>query len=136
MENTLNALFEEKSITKAFSIKELADVMAFLAAEDKKDFTIKECNDSIILCKKAILEILKRGYKVSIPGFITIAPNYIPTRHAMNLITREPITVPEHIGVRLKAGQTLKTVCKDLSQDTGVFDFYQEKWTKKQPAVQ
>jgi DNA-binding protein HU-beta len=62
--------------------------------------------------KDALADAIRRGEKVTIPGFLTVESVGRAERQGRHPRTGEPMTVPAGFSAKLTAGQTLKSAAK------------------------
>jgi nucleoid DNA-binding protein len=95
------------SISTEEIIKEVA-----AGSETLTQKQVKECMDGI---QRAVFEAISQGKKVQLTKFLTIRPVYRKERNANNVLTGEPILIPESVGIQLKAGSGLSEAKRDLN---------------------
>jgi DNA-binding protein HU-beta len=59
-------------------------------------------------------EVLGRGEKLQLTGFINIKPAYRAARKGFDPLKNEAMEIAETVGVSVKAGEKLKTATKQL----------------------
>ncbi len=74
----------------------------------------KDANQAIHLLKDVVSDALATGQKVQLTGFLSFTPSYRSPRKGNNVITNEPMDIPESVVVSVKAGKSLKDVVKGL----------------------
>lgn len=72
----------------------------------------KEVAHTINLLKEVVGEALSSGQKIQMTGFVTIEPSYRSSRKGNNVVTGEPMDIPESAVLNVKAGKGLKDVAK------------------------
>ena len=80
----------------------------------------KDVAHAINLLKEVVGEALATGQKIQMTGFVTIEPSYRSSRKGNNVVTGEPMNIPESAVLNVKAGKGLKDVAKGY--DKGILD--------------
>lgn len=76
--------------------------------------TQKQAADTINLFKEVVSAALATGQKVQMTGFISIEPSYRSARKGNNVVTGEPMDIPESVVLNVKAGKSLKDITKTM----------------------
>lgn len=105
--NNVGTTFSTEDIVKAMSEKSKV-------AGSEFQLTQKQAADSLSLFKEAVQDALATGQKVQLTGFITIEPSYRSPRKGNNVVTGEPMDIPESVALNVKAGKSLKDTAKEL----------------------
>ena len=77
----------------------------------------KDVAHTINLLKEVVGEALSSGQKIQMTGFVTIEPSYRSSRKGNNVVTGEPMDIPESAVLNVKAGKGLKDVAKGYDKD-------------------
>ena len=117
-------------------VGDIVKLMSDLSANTSHPFSQTEAHHAVNLMKSAILESLKKGQKVQLTGFVSFVPTYRAARKANNVLTHEPLSVPEGITIVAKAGSVTKAISKEISSEAfqTIKDLALSK--KKTPIVQ
>lgn len=83
-------------------------------ADGASGISQKEASQAVRLLKDVIADALATGQKVQLTGFLSFNPSYRSPRKGNNVITNEPMDIPESVVVSIKAGKGLKDVMKGL----------------------
>lgn len=78
-------------------------------------FSQRQIRIVLALLKEAIAKALAVGQKVSLTGFLYLAPSYRAARKGNNVVTKKKIDIPESVVVSVKAGKLLKDAVRDMS---------------------
>lgn len=111
-------VFKDAKVGGTASLKEISEVMSLLSKDSGNPLTAKSAQEVIKLFKDAVIECLKNKQKVQLVGFLTLKPAYRSERQGINLVTKEPMNIPETISIVAKAGTQLKAVCKEMDYET------------------
>lgn len=93
----------ESVVNRSELVEEVAGRTGLLAAD------VSMVLDGV---RDAVAEGIRRGDKVSVPGFFTAERVSRPQRWGRHPRTGEPIMVPAGFSAKLTAGQTLKSAAK------------------------
>jgi DNA-binding protein HU-beta len=109
------------------------------AVSSKEGMSQKDVRACLKAIEEAVAEAVGEGKKVQLTGFATIAPIYRAERMANNIVTGEPMKVPETMSVSIKAGSMLKTAVdkldpKDYAPGAEVKEAKEAKPAKKSKA--
>lgn len=74
----------------------------------------KAAADALNLFKSVVTQALATGQRVQLTGFLTMAPSYRAARKGNNVITGQPMDIPDGVVVNVKAGKQLKDATKEL----------------------
>lgn len=105
--NNVGTTFTTEDIIKAISEK---------SKTSDTPFSQKEAANAVAFLKEAVNEALATGQKVQMTGFITIEPSYRNARKGNNVVTGEPMDIPESVVLNVKAGKGLKDTAKALDK--------------------
>jgi len=119
--NNVGQTFTTESIIKAIAEKSKAT---------DSPISQKDIAASINLLKDVTAEALATGHKVQITGFVTIEPSYRNARKGNNVVTNQPMDIPESIVLNVKAGKVIKDVAKGL--DKSIVAALKAEKTKKE----
>ena len=109
--NKVGTTFTTEDIIKGISEKSKATDIAL---------SQKDVAHTINLLKEVVGEALSSGQKIQMTGFVTIEPSYRSSRKGNNVVTGEPMDIPESAVLNVKAGKGLKDVAKGY--DKSVLD--------------
>lgn len=76
----------------------------------------KECNAAIGYLKDVVQEYMATGGKVQITGFLTIQPSYRAERKGNNVVTGQPMNIPESVTANIKMGKSLRDAMHNLDK--------------------
>lgn len=76
--------------------------------------TQKQAADVINAFKDVVAGAVATGQKVQMTGFISIEPSYRSARKGNNVVTGEPMDIPESVVLNVKAGKSLKDITKGM----------------------
>ena len=107
-------------------------VKAMSEASKEMDTPIsqKAAADMLNVFKKVINNSLATGQKVQLTGFLTLTPSYRAARKGNNVITGQPMDIPDGVVVNVKAGKSLKDAVKGLDESI-VEAIHQQKADKE-----
>lgn len=105
--NNVGTTFTTEDIIKAISEK---------SKTSDTPFSQKEAANAVAFLKEAVNEALATGQKVQMTGFIAIEPSYRNARKGNNVVTGEPMDIPESVVLNVKAGKGLKDTAKALDK--------------------
>ena len=74
----------------------------------------KDAANCLNLLKKVVADSLATGQKVQLTGFLSFNPSYRSARRGNNVMTSEPMDIPESVAISVRAGKTLRDVMKSL----------------------
>lgn len=74
----------------------------------------KAAGDMLNVFKSVVTNALATGQRVQLTGFLTLAPSYRAARKGNNVITGQPMDIPDGVVVNVKAGKSLKDATKGL----------------------
>ena len=106
--NNVGTTFTTEDIIKGISEKSKATDTAL---------SQKDVAHTINLLKEVVGEALSSGQKIQMTGFVTIEPSYRSSRKGNNVVTGEPMDIPESAVLNVKAGKGLKDVAKGYDKD-------------------
>lgn len=92
-------------------------VIKAMVEKSKADGTAisqKDASQFLHLLKDVVGDALATGQKVQLTGFLSFSPSFRSARKGNNVITNEPMDIPESVVVSVKAGKGLKDVMKGL----------------------
>lgn len=87
-----------------------SDLVATLA--DKADVTKAQADAVLSALSDTILDAVKKGDKLAIPGILAIEKVARKARTGRNPATGETINIPAGFGVKVSAGSKLKSAAK------------------------
>lgn len=96
------------------------DLVKAIASNGEVGLNQKDVRAVVKELEEVVVQALTEGSKVQMTGFITIEPTYRGERKANNIVTGEPMEIPETVAVKVKAGSKLKSAVADL--DPADFD--------------
>lgn len=102
-------------VTASDIIRAMADSSANTSA--KKPLSVSELRTALDLFKDAVIQEVGQGHRVQLNGFVSFVPSYRSPRKGNNVITNEPMDIPEGIQVTAKAGSLLRKAIKNLGPD-------------------
>lgn len=74
----------------------------------------KDAANFLGLLKQVVADALATGQKVQLTGFLSFNPSYRSARRGNNVMTSEPMDIPESVAISVRAGKTLRDVMKSL----------------------
>ena len=86
-------------------------------ANSKKPLTMNELYTALNLFKDAVIQEISKGHRVQLNGFISFVLSYRSSRKGNNVITNEPMEIPEGIQITAKVGSLLRKAVKNLGSD-------------------
>ena len=92
----------------------------------------KAAADALNLLKSTITNALATGQRVQLTGFMTLAPSYRAARKGNNVITGQPMDIPDGVVVNVKAGKSLKDATKGM--DASIVDTIRQQKSDKADA--
>lgn len=127
MEDTINSQPTEEQ-TAEIATKKIGDtvtaseiitamVESSSNTNSKKPFTWNEAHDALDLFKEAIIEEVSKGHRIQLNGFLSIIPSYRSPRKGNNVITNEPMEIPEGVQITAKVGSLLRKALKSLGPE-------------------
>ena len=105
---------EEKNVV---AIGDIVNAMADLSTSTDRPISQAEAHHALKLLKTAIIEALKKGQKVQLTSFVSFIPVYRAPRKGNNVLTNEPLEIPEGVMVTAKAGSAIKATSKDIPEE-------------------
>ena len=106
-----------KKIGDTLSQSEIVKVMAELNANSETPISYADLRTAVELFKAAVIQEVGRGHKVQLNGFVSFVPSYRPPRKGNNVITKEPLSIPEGVQVTAKVGSLLRKAVKTLDNE-------------------
>ena len=104
-----------KIINKVGTTFTTEDIIKGISEKSKNTETAlsqKDVAHTLNLLKEVVGEALATGQKIQMTGFVTIDPSYRSSRKGNNVVTGEPMDIPESAVLNVKAGKGLKDVAK------------------------
>lgn len=86
-------------------------------ANSKKPLTWADIHAALDLFKEAVLQEIGKGHRVQLNGFISFVPSYRSSRKGNNVITNEPMEIPEGIQITAKVGSLVRKALKNLGPE-------------------
>lgn len=83
----------------------------------KKPLTWADIHTALDLFKEAVLQEVGKGHRVQLNGFISFVPSYRSPRKGNNVITNEPMEIPEGIQITAKVGSLVRKALKNLGPE-------------------
>ena len=106
--NNVGTTFTTEDIIKGISEKSKATEISL---------SQKDVAHTINLLKEVVGEALSSGQKIQMTGFVTIEPSYRSSRKGNNVVTGEPMDIPESAVLNVKAGKGLKDIARGYGKD-------------------
>lgn len=104
----------KKTVYPIFSTEDAIAAIATLEGDEKVDVSKKDIGAVIKALRIVSANALAEGKKLQYTSFFSATPSYRSSREANNVSTGEPMTVPEAMGVSVKAGKALKDAAAEL----------------------
>ena len=82
------------------------------ATATKAEKTIKETGDIVAALQEVIMETLKAGEDIRVPGFGSLEVKDVPERKARNPLTGKDLIVPAHKAVKAKLAKAVKDAAR------------------------
>lgn len=82
------------------------------ATATKAEKTIKETGDIVAALQEVIMETLKAGEDVRVPGFGSLEVKDVAERKARNPLTGKDLIVPAHKTVKAKLAKAVKDAAR------------------------
>lgn len=105
---------ENKSV---MAINDIVNAMSELSKATDRPVSQTEAHHALKLLKLAIIESLKKGKKVQLTSFVSFVPIYRAPRKGNNVLTNEPLDIPEGVIITAKAGSAIKAASKDIPEE-------------------
>ena len=118
MSETNENIVQENGAGTVMALGQVVKTIADMSNSTKNPLSQAEVHTALSLLKTVICDALKRGQKVQLTSFVSFIPQYRAPRKGNNVLTREPLNIPEGVMVVAKAGSNLRGVVKDISDDT------------------
>lgn len=83
----------------------------------KKPLNRADIHAALDLFKEAVLQEIGKGHRVQLNGFISFVPSYRPPRKGNNVITNEPMEIPEGIQITAKVGSLVRKALKNFGPE-------------------
>lgn len=103
------------TITASELLKIMVDSPTNAAA--KKPLTWADVHLALDLFKEAVTQEIGMGHRVQLNGFLSFVLSYRPPRKGNNVITREPMSIPEGIQITAKVGSLVRNAFKNLGPE-------------------
>lgn len=100
------------NVGKTFTTENIIKGISEKSKETENALSQKDVAHAINLLKEVVGEALASGQKIQMTGFVTIEPSYRSSRKGNNVVTGEPMDIPESAVLNVKAGKGLKDVAK------------------------
>lgn len=83
----------------------------------KKPLSLTDARIALELFKEAIIQEVSKGHRVQLNGFVSFIPSYRAPRKGNNVITNEPMEIPEGVQITAKVGSLLRKALKNLGPE-------------------
>lgn len=109
----------EKNLGDTVTASEILKIMVESPTNTnaKKPLTWADVHLAVNLFKEAIFQEVGKGHRVQFNGFLSFVPSYRSPRKGNNVITNEPMEIPEGIQITAKVGSLLRKALKNLGPD-------------------
>ena len=122
MEENINSQTAEPVVKKIGDTVTASDIIQSMLessvnTNSKKPLTWGELHTALDLFKDAVIQEISKGHRVQLNGFISFVLSYRSSRKGNNVITNEPMEIPEGIQITAKVGSLLRKAVKNLGPD-------------------